>query len=42
MPNLNRLSLTEDDPSTNIDNATSDPENGKNCFLLFLLFFKLI
>ena len=33
MPTLNRLSITEDDPTTpsnNADNLTSDPENGKN------------
>jgi len=39
MPDLNRLSLTEDDPTittTNVDNSTSDPENGKYYCLLFL------
>ena len=40
MPDLNRLSLTEDDPTvttTNIDKSTSDPENGKkHCSIIFL------
>lgn len=36
MPDLNRLSLTEDDPTINIDKSTSDAENGKNDFAIFI------
>jgi hypothetical protein len=41
MPTLDRLSITEDDPTIspiNADNSTSDPENGKNSSLSYAYF----
>jgi len=38
MRDLKLLSLTDDDPTlttSNVENSTSDVENGKNYFLLF-------
>lgn len=41
MRSLKLLSVTDDDPAvmtSNVENSTSDAENGNNYFLVFFLF----
>lgn len=42
MRNLKRLSLTDDDPTIpvgNVENTTSDAENGEKLFFFLFLYF---